>query len=357
MGMMNHPVSEDEIYQRFFHGPAFQVLRKVTAVTTDGLMAEGSVQHMGIAGGLLTSPLVLEAAFQAAGLHTMMVASVMALPMGIGRVVVLGAVSDDAPLQLTVRKDGDTYDVDVSCDGERVLTLRGFEMVEAGPLPPGGSFDPPKGGWSAAVIARVKVNEGGGGVLSGAEVAALSARGTSKRIADRVVGRVAAKRAVSELTGLDPAAFSIENRASGEPVAQAKDGRNMPHISISHRDGEGIAVAAASGRVGIDLEVVAARAPSFAETWFRPEERQWCGGDPRRESQVWAIKEAVLKVLGTGLRLSPIEVEVLEVSDGHASVRLRGEAATHHAALGGGELTIDVEDEQTLVIAVAWMAS
>ena len=357
MGMMNHPVSEDEIYQRFFHGPAFQVLRKVTAVTTDGLMAEGSVQHMGIAGGLLTSPLVLEAAFQAAGLHTMMVASVMALPMGIGRVVVLGAVSDDAPLQLTVRKDGDTYDVDVSCDGERVLTLRGFEMVEAGPLPPGGSFDPPKGGWSAAVIARVKVNEGSGGVLSGAEVAALSARGTSKRIADRVVGRVAAKRAVSELTGLDPAAFSIENRASGEPVAQAKDGRNMPHISISHRDGEGIAVAAASGRVGIDLEVVAARAPSFAETWFRPEERQWCGGDPRRESQVWAIKEAVLKVLGTGLRLSPIEVEVLEVSDGHASVRLRGEAATHHAALGGGELTIDVEDEQTLVIAVAWMAS
>ena len=105
------------------------------------------------------------------------------------------------------------------------------------------------------------------------------------------------------------------------------------------------------------MELVEPRAPSFAETWFRLNERNWCQGDPRRESQVWAIKEAVLKVLGTGLRLDPREVEVLDMSDGRASVRLWGAVATRHAALGGGELSVDIEDEQSMVIAVAWMAS
>ena len=357
MGMPDHPVSADEIYQRFFHGPAFQVLTGISAATTDALMADGAVQHLGIAGGLLTAPLVLEAAFQAAGLHTMMVDGVMALPRAIASVQLLGAVRDDVPLQLTVRRDGAGYDVDVSAEGERIMVVRGFEMVEAGPLPPGGSFEPPKGGWGVAVIARVKAStaDSSESMLSAAERAVLSTRGNERRIADRILGRLAAKQAVVELTGRDPSHFQITNRPSGEPVVSADDGRPVPHISISH--GEAIAAATENGRVGIDLEVVEVRAPSFAETWFRSEERILCAGDPRRESQVWAIKEAVLKVLGTGLRLDPKSVEVLDISDGRGSVRLWGEAAAHHAALGGGELTVDIEDEQTLVIAVAWMAS
>ena len=131
----------------------------------------------------------------------------------------------------------------------------------------------------------------------------------------------------------------------------------MPHISISHRDGEAIAVATPTGRAGIDMESVEERAASFAETWFRPTERAHCQGDARRESQVWAVKEAVLKVLGTGLRLDPREVEVLSIEDNQVHVRLWGAAQARHAALGGGEIRVDLEDEQTMVIAVAWMAS
>ena len=273
--------------------------------------------------------------------------------------VVHGAVRDDEPIRLTVRRDGDVYDVDVSGPGGRLLSLRGFKMVQAGPLPPEHLFEPPKGGWTAAVIARIKSGNKGGekGLLTEAERADVMSRGTPKRQADRLLGRMAAKQAVSDLTGLAPTEFRIENRPSGEPYVVTKSGSDAPHVSISHREGQAIAVATRGGRAGIDLELVEARAPSFAETWFRLSEQKMCGGNPRIESQVWAIKEAVLKALGTGLKLDPREVEVLEVANGRASVRLWGEARQRHAALGGGELGVDVEDEQTLVIAVAWLAS
>jgi NAD(P)-dependent dehydrogenase (short-subunit alcohol dehydrogenase family)/phosphopantetheinyl transferase/acyl carrier protein/3-hydroxymyristoyl/3-hydroxydecanoyl-(acyl carrier protein) dehydratase len=361
MGLADHAVDQTAIYQRFFHGPAFQVLDDTTGVTTDALSANGHVRHLSIAGGLLTSPLVLEAAFQAAGLHRMMVDGVMALPQSIERVVCESSVRDDEPLHLAVRRDGDRYDVDVVGEKGRVLALRGFAMVEAGPLPPGGTFNPPKGGWSAAVIARVKATGRSASqakaLLSEAEREKLLSRGTDKRQSDRLLGRMAAKQAISELTGMRPSEFQIDNRESGEPYVVATGEGDVPHVSISHRDGEAVAVATRTGRAGIDMERVESRAPSFSETWFRMTERNFCQGNPRRESQVWAIKEAVLKVLGTGLRLDPRDVEVLDVADGRASVRLWGGVATRHAALGGGELTVDIEDEQTVVIAVAWMAS
>ena len=264
----------------------------------------------------------------------------MALPQAIDSVVVERQVRDDEPIHLTVRRDGDAFDVDVSTDKGRVMALRGFKMVEAGPLPPGGRFEPPKGGFSQAVIARVKSSstqdKAAKAMLSEAERADLAARGNAKRVADRTLGRVAAKQAVSELTGMDPHSFRIDNLSSGEPVVRRDDDGPVPHISIAHRDGQAIAVATPEGRAGVDLEVVESRAPSFARTWFRETERHLCQGDPRLESQVWAVKEAVLKVLGTGMRLDPREVEVLDVAEGQGSVRLWGDAAERHAALGVG---------------------
>ena len=360
MGMSDHAVSSEEIYERFFHGPVFQVLDRVTAASTDGLLAEGSVRQLDIAGGLQTGPLVLEAAFQAAGLHGMMLAGVMALPRRIRSVEIYDAVRDGEPLQLTVRTSGSDYDVDVSSERGRLLSLRGFEMVEAGPLPPSGGFEPPTGGWSPAVIARVKSStstDDPSALLTESERMVIDQRGNAKRKADRTLGRLAAKRALVQLTGMDPQTFRIENRESGEPYAVTLEGVELPHISISHRDGEAIAVATASGRAGVDLERIEARAPSFAETWFRPSERGMCKGDPLRESQVWAIKESVLKALGTGMQLDPRDVEVLDIANGRADIRLFGEAGQRHAALGGGELSVDVQDEQSMVIAVTWLAS
>ena len=68
-------------------------------------------------------------------------------------------------------------------------------------------------------------------------------------------------------------------------------------------------------RIGIDLEAVTPRAPSFFETYFTPSELEWVLTS--KESQVlistliWSAKEAVLKALQTGLRVDTREIEIL----------------------------------------------
>jgi phosphopantetheine--protein transferase-like protein len=241
-----------------------------------------------------------------------------------------------------------------------VLQLRGFEMVKAGPLPPGDRFEAPAHGWGRAMVARALSTESPEdiqGLLTEAERDEISARGNPQRRADRLLGRVAAKRAVSALTGRRPDRFRIQSAASGEPLVLADDGTPMPRVSISHRDGEAMAIATEKGRPGIDLEIVEERHPSFAETWFRPSEREWTAGIASRESQVWAIKEAVLKALGTGMRLDPRDVEVVSVRDETVEVRLWGEVSDRHAALGRGDFTVTIEEQGTMVVAIAWMAS
>ena len=79
----DYALDADAIYRRFFHGPGFQVLTGVSAVGDRGLLASGQLNHKAIGAGLESAPLVLEAAFQAAGLHAMVSDGVLALPAGI----------------------------------------------------------------------------------------------------------------------------------------------------------------------------------------------------------------------------------------------------------------------------------
>jgi NAD(P)-dependent dehydrogenase (short-subunit alcohol dehydrogenase family)/phosphopantetheinyl transferase (holo-ACP synthase) len=360
MALADHVVDAEAIYRRFFHGPGFQVLTRSTAVAADALMAEGQVQHASICGGLLTQPLVLEAAFQAAGLHGMMTDGLMALPEYIGQVAHLGKAREGESLTLTVRKEGERYDVDVDGAVGPVLRLRGFKMVKAGPLPPDHRFEEPVNGWQQAVVARASAARDGAGaknMLTESELAQIAARGTAQRQVERQLGRVAAKRAIHALTGEQAADIEILNAPSGKPVVRLLEGGKSPQVSISHRDGYAVAVATPSGHPGIDLEVVEPRPPSFSETWFRSAERALTGGEPRLESQVWAIKEAVLKSLGMGMALSPLDIEVVQLGPRAASVVLWGEARARHGALGGEPLRISLQDHGSMVVAVAWMAS
>jgi phosphopantetheine--protein transferase-like protein len=123
-------------------------------------------------------------------------------------------------------------------------------------------------------------------------------------------------------------------------------------VSISHREGHAVAVAVLRGRVGIDLEKIAVRPASFSRQWFSEAERATLGGDPQRETIAWSVKEAVLKVIGKGMALSPLDIEVASITADTAEVVLRGEVAETHAALGGGALSVSwslVESNEVLI--------
>jgi phosphopantetheinyl transferase len=352
-------ISRGAIYRRFFHGPAFQVLQDAGGVARQGLLVDAIVEHAFIASALVTRPLILEAAFQAAGLHRMAVAGVMALPASIDLVLLGSHPSDGAVLHLMARANttstGTSYDVDVDGPDGAVLRLRGFQMIDTGPLPPGDRIPEPQGGWPEAIVAATATSSSDDDDLLGVERAELTSRGTERRQRDRLAGQIAAKQAVRDVTGASADTFRITREPSGRPVVVGLD--EAPDVTISHRDGHAVAVAVREGRAGIDLEAVEPRAASFGETWLSASEQALVRGSDVRLAQVWAVKEAVLKALGTGMAIRPQDVIVTALDDPHASVMLHGEARERHQALGGGSLTIRLARRDHEVLALALIAA
>jgi phosphopantetheinyl transferase len=180
--------------------------------------------------------------------------------------------------------------------------------------------------------------------LSPEEIDELCQRGTVKRQQDRIAGRVAAKQAVSKLTSAKPEDIRIHSRASGEPFAIV-DTYKLIYVSISHRDGHAIAVADHQ-RIGIDLEGIEHRDTHFITDWFRHDEQLLVRSTQILSSVAWSIKEAVLKVLGRGMALSPHDIAIRAINEGDATIELFGEAASCHRELGEGNIAINWELEQ-----------
>jgi 4'-phosphopantetheinyl transferase len=90
----------------------------------------------------------------------------------------------------------------------------------------------------------------------------------------------------------------------------------LPSLSLSHRDGVGLAVVASPGcRIGCDLERVESRSARFPRDWFTSSEcDRLDDADPERRDELvtvlWSAKESVLKAVGEGLRRDTRSVEV-----------------------------------------------
>jgi acyl transferase domain-containing protein/phosphopantetheinyl transferase len=133
-----------------------------------------------------------------------------------------------------------------------------------------------------------------------------------------LAGRIAAKDAVRLLlqrAGSGPR-FPVEielvAEASGRPTVRAPGGRDV-RVSIAHKDDRAVAIAAFDHDVGVDLERIEDRPASFAAVAFHPEELALIGpGDDVAEWQtrLWAAKEALGKLRGTGLPAGPAAVRI-----------------------------------------------
>lgn len=105
-------------------------------------------------------------------------------------------------------------------------------------------------------------------------------------------------------------ALSFREAEHGKPFALVSGAPAPVHFSVSHGGGHGLLAVAREGRVGVDVEERIPRrdVDGWMAAVLTPDERSEMaalGGRRRAASffTLWTIKEALLKALGTGLRL------------------------------------------------------
>ena len=129
-------------------------------------------------------------------------------------------------------------------------------------------------------------------------------------------------------------------------------------VSLTHSDGGALAVAGVgSGRLGIDAEPIVLRSPAFTRAWLTPSEQRRDAASALAVTRAWCAKEAVLKALGTGLRLHPRSVEVREVVGRRLHISLTGDAAERFAELGGRAIVCTWAVVERVVVVVASLHS
>lgn len=143
-----------------------------------------------------------------------------------------------------------------------------------------------------------------------------------KRRSDWRMGRLAAKRLLTDLVGVQ--AFErIEVVAADDGAPEAfVDGFPLDlSLSISHRGDLAAAATRRGGRVGCDLERVEPRTQRFIEDYFTESER---GAIEQTEASLrvrhvaltWSAKESALKALRVGLRRDTRRVDVAVADPG-----------------------------------------
>jgi acyl transferase domain-containing protein/phosphopantetheinyl transferase len=130
-----------------------------------------------------------------------------------------------------------------------------------------------------------------------------------------LLGRIAIKDAVRQHLWargrgpMFPVEIGVDNAPTGRAIVTGADLR----VSVSHKDALAVAIVG-DNDVGIDIERIEARPDSFTAIAFTPAELALGDGSDAWKTRLWAAKEAVGKLRGTGLD-NPRAVEVRAVAD------------------------------------------
>jgi phosphopantetheine--protein transferase-like protein len=350
-------ITDQDLYRIFFHGPGFQFLEHVR-VEGNGKGVQFTFQDTPQRAIMFQDllPGAVEAAFQAAAAFAVESQGIMALPVGIGEVIVH---QDGLPSRGELILRGETADdatqgrrvfafdgVVVDGNGRKLLTLKQIEMIE---------FERTSGFQGKIFEELVTVEETGADsgsetqslvetVLTDDEVRVYKEKTMPKRAREWIMGRIAMKRSVQRLLAqagngsIPEKNIRIASDENGKPGAELANqpGTRLCHVSLSHSNGFAVAIAGDLGEfesLGIDLEKVEERSEAWAGDYFTDEELQAAEQTNDKWATLtamWAVKEAALKALGTGLSfdLKDICVRVPD-ANGPAELQFRNEAALH----------------------------
>lgn len=146
-------------------------------------------------------------------------------------------------------------------------------------------------------------------LLSAEELERRASFQLERRRREFTLGRIGLRTLVAERTESHPATVPLTVAEDGCVEVVDQD----LHVSIAHADG--VAVAAIADRVmGVDIERIAPRHPELHRFILHPDEvalfHQFPLGEVHTPILFWTLKEATLKALRTGFRLSPKKLKL-----------------------------------------------
>ncbi|WP_347257713.1 4'-phosphopantetheinyl transferase superfamily protein [Methylocaldum sp.] len=357
-----YPKSAEEIYRgrHLFHGPVYQCLVGEIVLGDRGAAGELVVKAPEIMfrsirkPQFLTEPALLDAVGQLIGIWAMEKERYV-FPVGIGKLELYRPTPTPGtrcPVRIEITRDeGKLLSADIEIqDGasavwmrirdwtdwkfrweKRLLNFRRLptryllsHALDLPALPPSASCRMISGediaGFDSTLLARF--------CLHLDEMETFSdMRSHAPGLQHWLLGRIAAKDAVRDWLArqagteemLHPAALIIRNNDQGQPeVAPVPEANRLPQLSISHSEHRAIAIAHA-GPVGVDIEPIRPRQPSFVETMAGESERSLLrdtSGDPDEwATRLWCAKEVAAKLLGLGMNGSPKAYEAQAIGE------------------------------------------
>ena len=175
-------------------------------------------------------------------------------------------------------------------------------------------------------------------ILSERETAFYQTLRFPKRRVEWLGGRFALKELVHAQTGAPMREIEVLPQPAGKPVLRVAGEKSDLAFSITHSRGWALAaLSAAEPFLGIDLEKIEPRLDAWAKDFFHPSELT--AGGERFLTALWTQKEAVVKLLGTGLCLNSYDVRCID-----GKTFFFGPAQAVYARLGRPRITLQTSE-------------
>ncbi|RMG21540.1 MAG: SDR family NAD(P)-dependent oxidoreductase [Methanobacteriota archaeon] len=336
-------MSRKEIYDLFFHGPSFQVLKRIISVGAHSVSAEFRLPSEPLFSDPNAKthfvPLLIEACFQTAGMFDLLINRTMSLPYGITKIQMYQGVENAKYIHATQTRQKDNLShynvVALDKDLNVVLELINYEMIHTGTVQ---SVETPKLSPEPTIVPVIHAlgkitplaitistdameNLKGDFLdtyLNPSEKVIYARLNVPKRKLEWIAGTIAAKKAISLTFNIPENEVEIIKNKNGKPGG-IFNGMEYP-VTKTHSNGVASAMAHPDGGVGLDIERIEPRDPSLIETAFTEDEIKRFKLTPEKHkliTQLWSIKEAALKAIGTGLKTSLKDTIVRKLEGEH----------------------------------------
>ncbi len=121
----------------------------------------------------------------------------------------------------------------------------------------------------------------------------------TKTAKQRIVADGVLRKALFETEGIPPEEIVLKYNESGKPYAENSDVK----FSVSHSK-DAVICAVSDNEIGVDIEKIRDVRFKVAERFATEEEIAYIGGNTERFFEIWTLKEAYFKCIGTGLDAS-----------------------------------------------------